>query len=97
MEITLENFRNFDIRQIVAPNLVDKDEWIAVQNKIETIKPLIDEMLRILKTNSNVPEVFKGNVEIYANELIKFIEEFNAEIKGGQPIEVAKKKSRTVF
>lgn len=93
MELTIDNFRDIQTRQIEAGSFVDKKQWEASINKLDSLKVFIDEMIRIIKINDNIPEYLKNNANSYATRFIGFIQRITEDIKG-QPAEIANKKEQ---
>lgn len=95
MELTIENFRNLNLRQIEISNFVDKNLWNQSIEKLSELKIFIDEMLRIINSNAQVPRMLQGNTNTYANNFLNLVKELSEETKG-QASEIVNKKERVV-
>lgn len=95
MELTIENFRNLNLRQIEISNFVDKQIWNQSIEKLSELKLFIDEMLRIINSNTQIPSTLAGNTNAYANNFLSLLKQLTEETKG-QASEIVNKKERVV-
>mgnify|MGYP003751844133 CR=1 FL=1 len=95
MELTIENFRNLNLRQIEISNFVDKQKWNQSIQKLSDLKFFIDEMLRIIYSNNQIPKILVDNTNAYAKNFLSLVVGLSEDIKG-QAYEVANKKEQAV-
>ena len=95
MELTIENFRNLNLRQIEISNFVDKQIWNQSIEKLSELKLFIDEMLRIINSNTQIPKTLVENTNTYANNLLKLVEQLSEDTKG-HASEIVNKKEQIV-
>lgn len=73
MELTIENFRNLNLRQIEISNFVDKQKWNQSIQKLSDLKFFIDEMLRIIYSNNQIPKILVDNTNAYAKNFLSLV------------------------
>ncbi len=93
MELTIENFRNIKIEQIEPASFVDKSRWGKAVAKFNELKIFIDEMLRIIKSNPQIPRTLVNYAMAYANSFLTFLKQISEETEG-LPVDAAKSKER---
>jgi hypothetical protein len=83
MELSIENFRNIDIEQLIPGSFVDPQRWRENKRKLIELKVFVDEMMRIATNLDNqIPEKLAANAHGYANGIITFLTQIADQGKG---------------
>lgn len=85
----VENVREINLDDIKPSNFVDTNKWSAILEKLKEVKYYIDEELRIIENNPNVPSSLVDLVNKEANVLVQFLYEVEDKRLNNDPIQAA--------